>query len=152
MKILVVDDEPDVVEVVNLCFSLRWPEADVTERLLTIDPFWQWEPFALDEQGLPALDTDDLGHPIGMWIRLTILGVTRPGYGSCPSRQSDAVKVLIGDAIRNAAMRFGVALDLWRWTCGRRRNGPTLRWTTRWPTRGSGRCPRTSGPLTPRSG
>jgi len=30
MKILVVDDEPDVVEVVNLCFSLRWPEADVT--------------------------------------------------------------------------------------------------------------------------
>jgi len=29
MKILVIDDEPDVVEVVNLCFSLRWPEADV---------------------------------------------------------------------------------------------------------------------------
>jgi two-component system KDP operon response regulator KdpE len=29
MKILVVDDEPDVIEVVNLCFSLRWPEADV---------------------------------------------------------------------------------------------------------------------------
>jgi DNA-binding response OmpR family regulator len=29
MKILVVDDEPDVVEVVNLCFSLRWPEAEV---------------------------------------------------------------------------------------------------------------------------
>jgi two-component system KDP operon response regulator KdpE len=30
MKILVIDDEPDVVEVVNLCFSLRWPEAEVT--------------------------------------------------------------------------------------------------------------------------
>lgn len=29
MKILVVDDEPDVVEVVNLCFSLRWPNAEV---------------------------------------------------------------------------------------------------------------------------
>jgi DNA-binding response OmpR family regulator len=29
MKILVVDDEPDVVEVLNLCFGLRWPEADV---------------------------------------------------------------------------------------------------------------------------
>jgi DNA-binding response OmpR family regulator len=29
MKILVVDDEPDIVEVVNLCFSLRWPEAEV---------------------------------------------------------------------------------------------------------------------------
>jgi two-component system KDP operon response regulator KdpE len=30
MKILVVDDEPDIVEVVNLCFNLRWPEAEVT--------------------------------------------------------------------------------------------------------------------------
>ncbi len=30
MKVLVVDDAPDVIEVVNLCFNLRWPEADVT--------------------------------------------------------------------------------------------------------------------------
>ena len=30
MKVLVVDDEPDVIEVVNLCFGLRWPEAQVT--------------------------------------------------------------------------------------------------------------------------
>jgi DNA-binding response OmpR family regulator len=29
MKILVVDDDPDVVEVVSLCFSLRWPDAHV---------------------------------------------------------------------------------------------------------------------------
>ena len=29
MKILIVDDDPDVVEVVNLCFNLRWPEAEV---------------------------------------------------------------------------------------------------------------------------
>src|SRR3989304_150661 len=29
MKVLVIDDEPDVIEVVNLCFSLRWPEAEV---------------------------------------------------------------------------------------------------------------------------
>jgi len=87
--------------------------AEVTRRLLETDPFWSWEPFALDETGLPALDTDELGNPVGMWIKLTVLGVTRPGYGSCPSNQSDAVKVLIGDAIRNAAMRFGVALDLW---------------------------------------
>ncbi|MDO8617147.1 MAG: response regulator transcription factor [Dehalococcoidia bacterium] len=29
MKVLVVDDEPDVIEVVNLCFRLRWPEAEV---------------------------------------------------------------------------------------------------------------------------
>jgi DNA-binding response OmpR family regulator len=29
MKVLVVDDEPDVIEVVSLCFGLRWPDADV---------------------------------------------------------------------------------------------------------------------------
>ena len=29
MKVLVVDDEPEVIEVVNLCFHLRWPEAEV---------------------------------------------------------------------------------------------------------------------------
>jgi hypothetical protein len=58
---------------------------------------------------------DYVGHAdvTGLWIKLTVLGVTRRGYGSCPSGQNDAVKVLIGDALRNAAMRFGVALDLW---------------------------------------
>jgi len=30
MKVLVVDDEPDVIEVVNLCFGLRWAEAEVS--------------------------------------------------------------------------------------------------------------------------
>jgi hypothetical protein len=87
--------------------------AHVTERLLAVDPEWSWEPFAVDENGLPLLDTDDFGNPVGMWIRLTICGVTRPGYGSVPSDQRDAVKVLIGDALRNAAQRFGVALEQW---------------------------------------
>lgn len=87
--------------------------ADVTNRLLAVDPEWTWEPFALDERGLPACDTTSDGHPVGLWMRLTVAGVTRIGYGSCPANQTDAVKVLIGDALRNAAMRFGVATDLW---------------------------------------
>lgn len=88
--------------------------ADVTERLLRVDPEWNWEPFALDENGLPLLDTDELGNPVGLWIKLTVLGHTRIGYGSVPSNQSDAIKVLIGDALRNAAQRFGVALRQWQ--------------------------------------
>lgn len=87
--------------------------ADVTARLLDVDPNWDWEPFAFDESGLPAVDTDAKDNPVGLWIKLTIGGVTRPGYGSVVSGKSDAIKELIGDAIRNAAMRFGVALDLW---------------------------------------
>lgn len=87
--------------------------ADVTSRLLEADPEWTWEPFATDAHGGPLLDTDAQDNPVGLWIKLTVGGVTRLGYGSCPSGQRDAVKVLIGDALRNAAMRFGVAVDLW---------------------------------------
>ena len=87
--------------------------ADVTRRLLEADPEWNWEPVATDEHGLPVFDTGQNGQPVGLWIKLTVGGVTRLGYGSVPASQSDAVKVLIGDALRNAAMRFGVALDLW---------------------------------------
>lgn len=86
--------------------------ADVTDRLLEVDPEWYWEPFAVDAQGLPACDYVD-GKPVGMWIRLTVCGTTRIGYGSVAQNAFDAKKQLVGDALRNAAMRFGVALDLW---------------------------------------
>ena len=86
--------------------------AALTDRLLTVDPLWTWEPFALDEHGGPLMEREN-GRPVGLWIRLTVGGMTRPGYGSCEPGKSDAVKELIGDALRNAAMRFGCALDLW---------------------------------------
>jgi hypothetical protein len=87
--------------------------ANVTARLLNIDPLWEWEPVACDNQGLPALIRNQDGFPIGLWIKLTVCGVTRYGFGSCEANKFDPIKELIGDAIRNAAMRFGVALDLW---------------------------------------
>lgn len=87
--------------------------ANVTDRLLNCDPEWTWEPVAFDERGLPALDYDAQGKPVGLWIRLTVCGVSRLGYGTCEARKNEPVKELIGDAIRNAAMRFGVALELW---------------------------------------
>lgn len=77
--------------------------AAVTDRLLTVDPHWSWEPFSLDAAGLPAVD--GAGN---LWIRLTVCGVTRIGVGDGKN-----AKECIGDALRNAAMRFGVALDLW---------------------------------------
>lgn len=85
--------------------------AVVTDRLLTVDPEWTWEPFAKNEHGAPYIAVR--GNVATMWIRLTIAGVTRPGVGSVDSSTFDVEKQLISDAIRNAAMRFGVALDLW---------------------------------------
>lgn len=50
----------------------------------------------------------------GLWIKLTVCGVTRLGYGDAQGKSGgDAMKECIGDALRNAAMRFGAALDLW---------------------------------------
>lgn len=83
--------------------------AEITDRLLAVDPTWNWEPVAWDERGLPRVDNDG-----GLWIRLTVAGMTRLGYGNADGKKgADALKVAIGDALRNAAMRFGVALDLW---------------------------------------
>lgn len=86
--------------------------ANVTDRLLSVDPRWTWEPLAFDEGGLPRFLIVD-GHAVGLWIKLTVLGVTRLGFGSVEAGAFDSEKQLIGDAIRNAAMRFGVALELW---------------------------------------
>jgi hypothetical protein len=83
--------------------------AALTDRLLDVDEAWSWEPVALDSNGLPAIDKDG-----GLWIKLTVNGVTRLGYGDAQGKTGgDAMKERIGDALRNAAMRFGAALDLW---------------------------------------
>jgi hypothetical protein len=83
--------------------------AALTDRLLEVDPEWSWEPVSMDQDGLPKFD--NFG---GLWIRLTIGGVTRLGYGDAAGKNNaNGVKEAIGDALRNAGMRFGVALDLW---------------------------------------
>jgi hypothetical protein len=102
----------------NICEGWHHPDvihldyvghAALTDRLLDVDPKWSWEPLAVDERGLPCFDNLQ-----GLWIKLTVLGVTRLGYGSTDKKAGgDAVKEIIGDALRNAAMRFGAALDLW---------------------------------------
>ncbi len=83
--------------------------AAATDRLLDTDLEWSWDPLALDPRGLPAFDENG-----GLWIKLTVCGVTKLGYGSADGKTGgDAKKEIIGDAIRNAGMRFGMALDLW---------------------------------------
>lgn len=85
--------------------------AALTLRLLEVDSHWNWEPLAF-EDGLPKFDKSG-----GLWIKLTVRGVTRLGYGHAESSNFKEIgsreKEVIGDALRNAAMRFGAALDLW---------------------------------------
>lgn len=86
--------------------------AAITDRLLDVDPAWSWEPMGVDPMGLPVFDASG-----GLWIKLTVNGVTRIGYGNAEMKDHMDVgareKEAIGDAIRNASMRFGAALYLW---------------------------------------
>jgi len=87
--------------------------AQTTRALSECDPEWTWEPMGINLLGTPVIDLDEKGQMVGLWIYLTVWGVKRPCYGSCAPGKSEAVKELIGDAIRNGAMRFGVAGALW---------------------------------------
>lgn len=84
--------------------------AATTSRILEVDPDWTWKPMSVDPSGAPIITQGGLsqGTKMGLWIEMTIAGVTRPGFGD-----GNTIKECISDAIRNAAMRFGVALDLW---------------------------------------
>jgi hypothetical protein len=86
--------------------------AALTARLLDVDPEWTWKPLSYGEDGLPRFDDEG-----GLWIILTVCGVSRFGYGNAKNNQwadiGARIKEVIGDALRNAAMRFGCALELW---------------------------------------
>ena len=70
--------------------------AALTDRLLDADPCWNWEPLHIDPAtGLPALDA--IG---GLWIKLTVCGVTRLGYGDAGDKKGcNAMKERIGDCL-----------------------------------------------------
>ena len=86
--------------------------AAVTKRLLDSDPTWSWEPLSLDANGEPHFDESG-----GLWIKLTVASHTRLGYGHSEQMKYSEIgsrtKAVISDALRNAAMRFGVALEEW---------------------------------------
>ena len=84
--------------------------ADITRILIEIDPLWTWEPCGW------ILGRPDIHIENGiatMWARLTLLGKTMIGLGSCRADKGDYEKELIGDFLRNASMRFGICLSLW---------------------------------------
>jgi len=70
---------------------------------------WNWRPMAYTPNGTPLLSDG------GMWILLTIGTVTRIGFGDATGKtmSPSAIKEIIGDGIRNAGMRFGIATYLW---------------------------------------
>lgn len=85
--------------------------ADVTLALIDVDPAWSWRPVAFDADGAPLVRP--LDSRLVMWGYLSVLGVERLCVGTCDDNKGDPEKELIGDLLRNGAMRFGIATKLW---------------------------------------
>lgn len=86
--------------------------AEVTLALIEDDPAWNWRPMSLDvDSGGPAIEV----HPkrLVMWGYLTVHGVDRLCVGTCEPGKGDPEKELVGDLLRNGAMRFGIGTKLW---------------------------------------
>ena len=81
--------------------------AYVTERLNSIDPGWELVPSARDESGEPLMIEHD--GQLRCWAKLTVLGKTHEEVG-----EGDNPKETWSDVLKRCAMRFGVAVDLWK--------------------------------------
>ena len=84
--------------------------ADITKILIEIDPMWWWEPAGWDN-GRPAIHVVN-GMAV-MWGHLYVHGKQMLGVGTVKHDKADLDKELVGDFLRNAAMRFGICLSLW---------------------------------------
>ena len=84
--------------------------ADITKILIEIDPLWSWQPVEW-VNGRPAINVEN--GTATMWGTLTLLGKSMIGVGSVRADKQDHEKELVGDFLRNASMRFGIALSLW---------------------------------------
>lgn len=86
--------------------------AEVTLALIAVDPAWNWRPMALDvDTGTPVIAVAP--KRLTMWGYLTVQGVERLCVGTCEPHKGDPEKELIGDLLRNGAMRFGIGTKLW---------------------------------------
>ena len=84
--------------------------ADITKILIEVDPLWWWEPAGWDN-GRPAIHVVN-GMAV-MWGHLYVHNKQMLGVGTVKHDKADLDKELVGDFLRNAAMRFGICLSLW---------------------------------------
>lgn len=109
---------------VNLAYVSH---AEITRILIQVDPLWSWQPCGW-ENGRPQINVDN--GMATMWGILTIHGKDMIGVGSARADKGDVEKELIGDFLRNAAMRFGICLNLWSKEANDDGGRPQIRATT----------------------
>lgn len=87
--------------------------AAVTDRLNSVvgPENWNLEPLSYNPDGTPMITFNSTNAV--MWARLTIMTASKLCVGTVKKTAYELEKEIIGDALRNGAMRYGVALDLW---------------------------------------
>ena len=83
MKVLVVDDDPDIVEAVSICFALRWPDAelvDAPDGTTALSTFESEEPdVVILDLGLPDMSGLEVCKTIREDSQVPILILTARG-------------------------------------------------------------------------
>ena len=83
MKVLVVDDDPDIVEAVSICFALRWPDAEVVDApdgTTALSTFASEEPDVIIlDLGLPDMNGLEVCKTIREESQVPILILTARG-------------------------------------------------------------------------
>lgn len=83
MKVLVVDDDPDIVEAVSICFALRWPDAelvDAPDGTTALSTFEAEEPdVVILDLGLPDMNGLEVCKTIRENSQVPILILTARG-------------------------------------------------------------------------
>ncbi len=83
MKVLVVDDDPDIAEAVGICFALRWPDAEVIDAPdgeTALARFAQDSPdVVILDLGLPDMNGLDVCRSIRETSQVPILILTARG-------------------------------------------------------------------------
>ena len=83
MKVLVVDDDPDIVEAVSICFALRWPDAelvDAPDGATALSTFEAEEPdVVILDLGLPDMNGLEVCKTIRETSQVPILILTARG-------------------------------------------------------------------------
>ncbi|MBI2940842.1 MAG: response regulator transcription factor [Chloroflexi bacterium] len=85
MKVLIVDDEPDIIEVLEVCFQLRWPgttivAADDGEGGIRLADLEQPDLIILDV-GLPDMDGFEVCQALRRFTQVPVIMLTARGEG-----------------------------------------------------------------------
>jgi len=80
MKVVIIEDDPDIVEAVSLCFDLRWPDVEVVsanEGIAGLDLIEKESPdITMLDVGLPDIDGFEVCRRIRLFSDVPIIILT----------------------------------------------------------------------------